>query len=152
MAIAGSVFRGMVAILFTIVLWGGPINSWGAEADWEFVDANPAHSDFYYDKSSISRGPDGIISVWTKVVYTDEGKADTLKILKNAKAYEKLALTQFLYDIDCKGAKSRLKQIVHYDDKGNRIKEFNLAEKTEWEEIPPYSRLESVTDEICPQP
>ncbi len=152
MATAGSVFRRMAVIFVTAVLWGGPIGSWGAEADWEFVDTNPAHSDFYYDKSSISRAPDGIVSVWTKVEYTEGGKADTLKILKNAKEYENIAQTQFLYDIDCKGAKSRLKQIVHYDGKGNRIKEFNLAGKTEWEEIPLYSRLESVTDEICPQP
>ncbi|KAF0220380.1 MAG: hypothetical protein FD174_1281 [Geobacteraceae bacterium] len=148
MAMTGNAVRKTLLVLVAIGILGSHSLSRGEEANWELLDSEPDHSDFYYNKSSISRSPEGITSVWAKVAYTEEGKADTLRILK-AKAYENLAYSLYLYDIDCKGMKSHLKQIVHYDNKGNRIKEFNLAEKTAWEDIPINSRLESIADAEC---
>ena len=70
--------------------------SWGEEITWELLESDPHHSDFFYNKSTISRSPEGVISVWAKVAYTKEGKADTLQIL-TAKAYQKYP---FLIDND----------------------------------------------------
>lgn len=149
MAKARELARGILLLLVVAGILGNHGICRGAEANWELLDSDPAHSDFYYDKADITRSPAGILSVWAKVVYSEEGKADTLALLKHAKAYENLAYTLYAYDIDCKGMKSLLKRIIHYDGQGKGIREFNLAGKTPWEEIPPNSRLEMVTDAEC---
>jgi hypothetical protein len=119
------------------------------QPDWLLVNSDPSHSDFYYDKSAVTASPQALLTVRAKVVYSAEGKADTLKVLK-AKKYENLAYTEYRYEIMCgEERKSRLQQVSHYDAKGVRIAEFDLVGKTEWEEIPISARLDMVADNEC---
>jgi hypothetical protein len=119
------------------------------QPDWVLVNSDPSHSDFFYDKSAVTASPQGLLTVRAKVVYSAEGKADTLKVLK-AKKYENLSYSEFRYEIMCgEERKSRLQQVSHYDAKGARIVEFDLVGKTEWEEIPISSRLDMVADDEC---
>lgn len=149
MVMTGNAVRKIFLVLVAVGILGSHGISRGEEANWELLESDPHHSDFFYNKSAISRSPEGIMSVWAKVEYSSEGKEDTLRVLKHAKAYENLAYTLYRYDINCKKMQSLLKQIAHYDDKGNRIAEFNLEGKTEWEDIPLNSRLEIITDAQC---
>jgi hypothetical protein len=119
-----------------------------AEADWELVDSDPATSDFLYNKATVARGAKGIVTVETRAVYSEQGKADVLEVL-DPKRYARLAYTLFVYDIECSKEESLLKRVVHYDDRGAEIASFDLASKTEWEDIPLNSRLEKVQQAEC---
>jgi len=119
------------------------------QADWVLIHSDPSHSDFYYDKAAVTSSPQGLLMVRAKVVYSAEGKADTLQVLK-AKKYENLVYSEYSYEIMCgEERKSRLQQVSHFDAKGVRIAEFDLAGKTEWEEIPISARLDMVADNEC---
>jgi hypothetical protein len=141
---------GLAWTLFGSLPGGRPAVA--AETGWMLVESDPAHSDFLYDKSAVARSAEGVVTINAKVVYSPEGKAETLKALQNAKKYEGLAATEYRYEIMCgEERKSRLQRVVHYDGKGGRIAEFDLAGKTEWEDIPVSSRLDMVADEECPE-
>lgn len=118
-------------------------------ANWVLLHSEPEHSEFFYDKAELCGSPEDILTVWTKVVYGKVGKADMLEGVSNAKAYQNLAYTLYQYGINCATRLSRLQQIIHIDSKGNRIAEFNLTGKTEWEEITPDSRLDMLAEAEC---
>jgi len=123
--------------------------AWSAESSWLLLDSDPS-SDFYYDKGSISRSPEGIINIWARVSYTDDGRQEVLDMLKN-EAYRTLAYSLYNYEINCDTGQSRLNQVIHYDAKGGKIAEYTLAGKTLWEPIPVASRLDQVVDQECPE-
>jgi hypothetical protein len=121
----------------------------GAESAWVLLDDNPENSAFYYDKAGISKLGKGIFRVTARVIYSPQGKTETLDLLKHAKEFETLAESLYVYNMDCKQGKSRLLGVTHLDSKNARIKVFDLSGVTEWEDIPPAARLELITDEIC---
>lgn len=143
----------MVIMAFS-VLAGGMMPGFagsarGGEPAWVEVDSIPDHSTFTYDKSAVVRPAPGMVGVVTRLVYLPAGKAETLELLGNVKKYEGLASSFFSYDIDCKGVKSRLTRVVHQDGEGKAIAEFDLAGKTDWEDIPPDSRLDMIREVEC---
>jgi hypothetical protein len=144
--IAGVILVAVWAFITGVVAQPG--RAFGAGPDWVLVDENPVSS-FYYDKSGITKPREGIIRVPTRVVYTEEGKAETLEILKPAKGYENLYESRFLLDLDCKNSKTKLQRVTHLDEAGTQLKIFDLAEKTDWEIIPPDARIEVIAETEC---
>lgn len=145
----------LVLTWMLVLLWtaGGAIADDKApkkeEVTWVLLHSEPEHSDFFYNKAALSGSPEDVLTVWTKVVYGKAGKADMLEGVSHAKAYQDLAYTLYQYAINCATRQSRLQQVIHFDSKGNRIAEFNLTGKTEWEEITPDSRLDMVAEAEC---
>jgi hypothetical protein len=138
--------RMVVAVVLLLTASGA---GWSGEARWLLLDSDAEHSDFYYDKGSIKRLPEGIISFQTKVIFTAKGKADALETLKND-AYKGLTWASYEYELNCDTQQSRLGRVVNYDGKGGVISEFKLTGKTKWEDVPVGSRLEMVSDQECP--
>ena len=122
-------------------------SAFGAEPEWVLVDEN-GDSSFFYDKSATSKKLEGRLQVTTRVVYTEEGKADALKILA-AKNMRKLYETRYLHDLNCADRESRLLKATHLDKKGGILRSTDLASSTEWEAIPPDVRIGSVAEEVC---
>ncbi|HMN03847.1 surface-adhesin E family protein [Geobacter anodireducens] len=118
-------------------------------AEWVVLDEDPMLSTFYYDSSSVSRDKEGMVSVWTRAIYSEEGKADALDTMGNPPAFKDLSHTHFLYTIDCQAAKSRLEKVIHFDDKAEPIKEYNLSGKTDWEAIDEFTRLGLLQEAVC---
>lgn len=139
-----------IAILGLVMLvTARPAVAHGAEFAWVLLDDNPENSAFYFDKAGISKLGKGIFRVTARVVYTPQGKAETLDLLKHAKGFEALAESRYVYNMDCKQGKSRLLNVTHLDSRNARIKTFDLSGVTDWEDIPPAARLELITDEVC---
>jgi hypothetical protein len=114
------------------------------------VDDDPMLSTFYFDRTTVStKSAEGLVTVWTKAVYSAEGKADALDTIGHPKGFEDLHHTGFLYTINCPGDMSRLEKVVHFDGKDAKIREYNLSGKTEWEEIFPETRMSLLHDEVC---
>jgi len=145
-AIAGMILVAVWALVTGVAAQPGL--ALGASPDWVLVDENPVSS-FSYDSSGITKPREGIIRVTTRVVYTEKGKAETLEILKPAQGYEKLYESRFVLDLDCKGWKNKLQRVTHLDKAGTQLKMFDLAEKTEWEDIPPDARIGVIAETEC---
>jgi surface-adhesin protein E len=145
-----GIINSLLGAVFVLCLLAGFNPAGAAEAGWKLLHSESEHSEYFYDKGSLDKSAEGIVTVMTKVVYGKEGKAEVLESRGNAKAYQDLAYTLYQYGINCATRQSRLQQIAHVDAKGKRIAEFNLVGKTEWEAIPVGSRLDMLADEECP--
>ncbi|MSM41069.1 MAG: hypothetical protein GJT30_15740 [Geobacter sp.] len=140
----------LLLTLVAALLLSSPV-AWGAAPDWDLIDSSDQF-DFFHDMAANVTTPEGLVIVTLKAVYTPEGKQDAQKILENDKRYAELAFTLYTYDLNCEAGTSRLRGVAHFDSKGGKITEFNLAGKTAWEEIPPGSRLDLVQGQACPTP
>jgi len=126
--------------------------AWCAGPDWVLLDENP-DSRFYFDQSGANKPGTGIVQVKTRVTYTDEGKADALKILEDPKKFAGLFESRYLYDLDCKKEQSRLLEVRHLDEEGVTLKTTDLAAATEWQEVSPDGRMDLVLEKVCaPRP
>ena len=140
-------FRGALLTSALCALWA--TSAWCAGPDWVVLDENQ-DSRFYYDQSGAKPG-EGTVQVRTRVVYTEEGKADALKILEGGdKNFSALFESRYIHELNCKKEQSRLLEARHLDDQGVTLKSTDLASSTEWEEIPPYSRMGLVLEKVCP--
>lgn len=143
-----SLRRALTTMAFVAMVAAGPVAS-AADAQWVLLDEDPGTSNYFYDSTSIAPGDEGLVTVWTKAAYTEEGKADALDTIGHPKGFEDLTSTTFLYTINCDGDMSRLEKVVHRDGKGGTIKEYTLTGKTSWEEIEAETRMSLLHDAVC---
>jgi hypothetical protein len=118
----------------------------GTMAEWLVLDEN-ADSVFSYDKSAVAKPVEGVVRITARVVYTEEGKAEALKML--GKGFERLFESRYVYDLNCTGGTSRLIGVTHLDDGGAPLKAFDLSAVTGWEEIAPATRLDLISELAC---
>ena len=136
----------LLAVVAALIL--GCAAGGSAKTNWVMLDSTPNHSDFFYDKDSLVRTPEGLLTIWARVAYMDDGRKEVVEILKNEK-FRSISHSLYQYEINCNTKQSRLNRVVHFDNKGGKIAEYDLAGKTEWEAIPLASRLDQVVDEEC---
>lgn len=148
MGIRGIRVTNVLPLAAAILLLAGGAAS-AAESGWVLVDDNPQVSAFYFDQASVSKPAAGLVSVTTKAIYSEQGKADALEVMGHPKGFDDLSYTNFVYTIDCPGEKSRLEDVTHYDSKGEPLREFKLSGKTDWEAIAPDTRLGLLADVLC---
>lgn len=140
--------RTLISILLALgVLLATP--ALAAAAEWVLLDENQG-SNFFFDKSGVTKPKPGVLRVKTRVVYTEEGKDEALKTLASPKGMESLHESRYVYDLDCTGEESRLLEVVHLDRKGTVLKTSDLSGYTDWESIPSEARLALVEDIVCP--
>ncbi|OGU11246.1 MAG: hypothetical protein A2075_19660 [Geobacteraceae bacterium GWC2_58_44] len=121
-----------------------------AGPEWVQLDEN-ADSGFFYDRSATRKTDEGNFRVQTRVVYTEQGKADALKMLSSSKDLGKLYESRYVHDLNCPEKESRLLNAAHLDKDGVVLKSTDLSSFTEWEAIPPDVRMFSVLQEACSQ-
>lgn len=138
----------LAALLILIAMVPGIASEAGPR--WVLADENPS-TRFYIDSDGITSPRKGISRVTVRVVYTEEGKEEALDVLGHDPGFAKLFDTRYSYDIDCQKKKIHLLHVTHLDEAGNQIKSVNLSAATEWEDIPPGTRLDLLAEEICPQ-
>lgn len=144
----GNLKRILALIFLTATVAAGSA-AFADDGQWVLLDEDPSTSNYFYDSATIAPGEDGLVTVWTRAVYTEEGKADALDTIGHPRGFEDLAATSFLYTINCDADMSRLEKVVHRDGRGETIKEYNLAGKTSWEEIEAETRMSLLRDAVC---
>jgi hypothetical protein len=122
--------------------------AWCAGPEWKRLDQNE-DSLFYYDRSGPKRQGDATFKVRTRVVYTDTGKADAVKIMEGDKAFAKLFESRYVYEMDCKKERTRLLEASHLDESGVTIRTTDLSPSTEWEDTSPAARMYLVQEVVC---
>lgn len=121
-----------------------------AGPEWVLVDES-TDSSFFYDKNGTSKPKEGLVRVKTRVVYTEKGKAEALKMLGTVKNLEKLYESRYLHDLNCDERESRLLEASHLDKAGASLKSTDLSPLTEWEVIVPETRMSLVFIQVCTQ-
>jgi cell division septation protein DedD len=109
-------------------------------ADWIHYDT-AAVGDMYYDKTSIKKVSEGIISVWNKNILSKEAKTKYFSILKERhKAPKNPAVLSYytkLMEIDCANKKIKDISVTFYDEKGKFIYSSPKSESGEWKAVIP---------------
>lgn len=147
-----TIKRHISALAISTVIMAVATSSLAAESSWEIIDDNPAASTYSYDPASVAETEEGLVTVRTRVVYTDEGKADALDTIGNPVDFKDLTSTDFLYTINCPDGMSRLEKVIHRNGNGEIIKEYSLAGKTPWTEIEGETRMSLLREAVCDQP
>ncbi|WP_224963218.1 surface-adhesin E family protein [Geomonas subterranea] len=120
-----------------------------APADWYLLDEN-RDSSFFVDRSGINRVREGVIQVRTRVVYSDLGKNEAAKILKGLQSPAALYETLYSYEINCVEREGHLLAASHFDKGGVLLKSSDLDAATQWEYLPPDTRMGLVLQQACP--
>ncbi|QSV45792.1 surface-adhesin E family protein [Geobacter benzoatilyticus] len=147
-----TIKRHIRTLAISTVMMAVSIPSLAADNSWEIIDDNPAASTYSYDSTSVAEAEEGLVTVWTRVVYTDEGKADALDTIGNPPEFKDLTSTDFLYTINCSEGMSRLEKVIHRKGNGEIIKEYSLAGKTPWTELEGETRMSLLREAVCDQP
>ncbi|QWV92698.1 hypothetical protein KP004_16145 [Geomonas oryzisoli] len=122
--------------------------AWSAVPDWFLLDQN-SESSFFYDKSGGNKVREGVIQVRTRIVYSEEGRKEALKMLKGLPQSAVLHETLYSYEINCEEREGHLLAASHLDSTGNILKTSDLAAVTQWQYLPADTRMGLVLQQAC---
>ena len=143
-------FAGIfVFMLLTIGATLAP-SAFCAGPNWVELDDN-MESTFFYDKSGTTKPKEGMVRVVTRVVYSEEGKTEALKVLSKYKGMDRLYESRYVHDLVCGERESRLLSAAHLAEDGTSLRSTDLSSVTELEAIPPETRMWYVLHEACGQ-
>ncbi|UPU36843.1 hypothetical protein M1B72_03795 [Geomonas paludis] len=122
--------------------------AWCATPDWFLLDENP-ESSFFYDRSGGNKTSEGVIQVRTRVIYSEAGRKEAVKVLKGLPQPAMLHETLYSYEINCVEREGHLLAATHLDNNGNILKSSDLAAATQWQYLPPDTRMGLVIQQAC---
>ena len=148
----GGYMKRLTTVLFLFALFCFCISTNVQGAEWVYYTDDVLGSKIYYDKESITSGGKGIIKVWGKTVYSEEGKRDYIGSLKQGGYYntshEDVSFTLGLHVYNCNTRESQIISINDYSTAGNVISSpSDLSAK--WRQIPPDSVGEKLYKIVC---
>jgi Surface-adhesin protein E len=115
---------------------------WGA--DWKHYASNEDLLG-YYDAQGITGPSENIVSVWTRLDYTEKGVLGWVK--KFGKTFENLDYVINLNEINCLEKKFRILLVYYYDSKGSVFDSIRYP--SEWTIVVPESIQENLYEEVC---
>ena len=123
-------------------------------SDWVHLVTDGVGNNSFYDKDSIRNVSKGVVGVWTKTVYSDEGRArviyDYAKSGFESAEYESLGYSKELFFINCVDEKYKITQGANYASDGHVLDDYH--EDSVWDAPPPDSVMDSLVKEICKNP
>lgn len=137
-----------LVLLFLATVVAFPTSALCVDPDWALLDENQ-ESGFFYDRNGTSRVREGMIRVRTRIIYTESGKKEALKVLKGLPEPARLFESRYMYEIDCAEKEGRLVAATHFDKNGSILKSTDLESVTFPEYLPPDTRMGIVANEAC---
>jgi hypothetical protein len=120
-------------------------------ANWKYF-ASSAGGDLYYDQSSIKKENKGIVHVWTKKTYSEQGKLREFSFLKKmGKAPGNpyiLSHELTLIDIECLNKKIKISSNRICDKRGHFVAS-TARSSGEWNDIVRKSSDEELKNIVC---
>jgi len=110
--------------------------------------------DNYYNKTIITKSSkSNIISVSTYKIVADDFRQRTIKEVKKYNLAKSIKYQYYEHDvrvdeIDCKNRRYRVKELMHYDDKGNVLDGYTLNNE-EWKSIPILTAHHILLEKFC---
>jgi outer membrane biosynthesis protein TonB len=125
-------------------------------ADWIYYDTAVVGDMLYYDKSSIKKVNESIISVWTKNILSEETKTKYVSILKGIhkapKNPSRLSYYTKLTEIDCVNKKMKGISVIFYDKKDKVVYSSPKGDSGEWNAILPNTVGEKLINVVSCEP
>jgi len=110
----------------------------------------------YYDKSSIKKVNENIISLYTKQVLKEDGKIKYFSFLQNINKApdnpEVISHILGLSEIDCEKNKIKESSLVIYDENNNVLYSAPADETDDWRDIPSISIGKKLSNIVCEKP
>lgn len=108
--------------------------------------------DNYYNKTIISKSF-SIVSVSTYKIVADDFRQRAIEEVKKYNLAKSIKYQYYEHDvrldeIDCKNRRYRVKELTHYDDKGNVLDGY-LLNNEEWKEIPILTAHHILLEKFC---
>ena len=145
--------KNVQSIICLVIFFLFANQAWAA--DWIYYDTAD-FGDSYYDKSSIKKVNESIISVWTKNILSEEAKTRYFSILKEIhKAPDNPSMLCYytkLLEIDCVNEKIKDTSVTIYDEKGDVIYSSPKGESGKWNDIIPISVGDRLKNIVCKEP
>jgi hypothetical protein len=145
--------KNVQSIICLVIFFLFANQAWAA--DWIYYDTAD-FGDSYYDKNSIKKIKESIISVWTKNILSEEAKTKYFSILKEIhKAPDNPSMLCYytkLLEIDCVNEKIKDTSVTIYDEKGDVIYSSPKGESGNWNDIIPISVGERLKNIVCKEP
>jgi ketosteroid isomerase-like protein len=130
--------KNVQSIICLVIFFLFANKAWAAE--WIYYDTSAA-GDMYYDKSSIKKVNESIISVWNKDILSEKAKTKYFSILKRINKAPKnpsiLSYYRKLMQIDCVNRKIKDISVIIYNEKGKVVYSSPKSESGEWTAILP---------------
>jgi len=108
---------------------------------------------YFFNSKNLSSPSKNIIRVWEKAIYTEKGKKQNLQDMKDkglsTKGYENFEHSKSLMEINCSTKMLGLLSFVDYSKDGNVLKSIDISNLSEWGNIVPGSRGETLYKEVC---
>jgi hypothetical protein len=138
-----------VGVILIGLIMFGYAEVWGA--DWKTFDVNQDFT-ISYDTLNITRISKSIIRVPTKVIFTEKGASDVVRIL--GKRLENLSYSLNLTELDCEGKLARSLVQTYYTKGGEVIESLDtIKSRTEarvpWIPIEHESTFEVLYKAVC---
>ncbi len=121
-------------------------------SDWvEYVKATDRFN-VLYNKERVLYGAEGTVQVWSKIVYSEEGRDKYIQSRKmkglSTEGWDKLSFLQSLVEIDCNKQMYRTLSEVFYSNDNSVLDSSSFAER-KWDYIPPGSILDTLRKKVC---
>ena len=146
--------KNVQSIICLVIFFLFANQAWAA--DWIYYDTAAVGDMLYYDKSSIKKVNESIISVWTKNILSEETKTKYVSILKGIhKAPDnpsRLSYYTKLTEIDCVNKKMKGISVIFYDKKGKIVYSSPKGDSGEWNAILPNTVGEKLINIVSCEP
>ncbi len=121
-------------------------------SDWvEYAKATDRFN-VLYNKERVLHVAEGTVQVWSKIVYSEEGRDKYIQSRKmkglSTEGWDKLSFLQSLVEIDCNKQMYRTLSEVFYSNDNNVLDSSSFAER-KWDYIPPGSMLDILRKKVC---
>ncbi len=108
--------------------------------------------DNYYNKTNITKSSN-IVSVSTCKIVTDDCRKQTIEAVKKYDLEKSIKYQNYdrevvLWNIDCKNKRSKVKEVIRYDDQGN-VLDSSTFKNEEWENILVLTGTDSLRKILC---
>jgi hypothetical protein len=135
-------YEVMFAVIGLIIFFSC-LEGWGA--DWQlYATTRTGHGS--YDAEGMTRQSNGIVQVWTKLMFSDEGKKDYVAGL--GETFKDVTYTICFEELDCDGKRNRVLQITAYSKEG-KVVSTSSYDRNPWKYIAPETVNQALFNAVC---
>lgn len=142
-------FYSIMAHCLIVILFASPVI--GLD-DWVEFGRTDNGNIFFLNKAKIEYQKNGIVRVWEKKIYSDEGRKELISAYKKnefpAEKFEKISYCLGLKEIDCEKDMLRLLSLTFFDLNNNVLLSHNYS-CSNWENIVPISLYSDLYKKLC---
>lgn len=144
--IRGFKFPQVFLVIVFLLISLTTLSSIGYCGEWIYVGKTDMFTQYYRSSSIKIDKQNKIIKVWAKFEWTDKGKTDYLKYVKDRKSFNDINHSLNLILMNYKDWRYSITNIVSYSKSGKVLEDIKL--QPEWDDIIPDSLMEFVTNHI----